>query len=145
MNSEKAWVFLAHLPTNIYLLEVNNRNTRKRCEICSKLTIKTPELLFLLLTLNIIHFLFYCFYCWLWKRRRKRLVAWTRFIYGNKCDWVIKLGKHFQNFWQSYLFNWPHWPIPAYRLSLSADVINNVSVLKAYSKVWDNFWQIKTI
>ena len=28
----------------IYLLEVNNRNSRIRCEICSKLTIKlTPE------------------------------------------------------------------------------------------------------
>ena len=30
-------------PANIYLLKVNNSNTRKRCEICSKLTIKTPE------------------------------------------------------------------------------------------------------
>ena len=30
-------------PTNIYLFKVNNRNTRRRCEICSKLTIKTPE------------------------------------------------------------------------------------------------------
>ena len=30
-------------PTGIYLLQVNNRNTRIRCEICSKLTIKTPE------------------------------------------------------------------------------------------------------
>ena len=29
--------------TNIYLFKVNNRNTRKRYEICSKLTIKTPE------------------------------------------------------------------------------------------------------
>ena len=28
---------------NIYLFNVNNRNTRKRCEICSKLTTKTPE------------------------------------------------------------------------------------------------------
>ena len=28
-------------PTNIYLFKVNNRNTRKRCEICSKLTGKT--------------------------------------------------------------------------------------------------------
>ena len=44
----------------IYLLKVNNRNTRTRYEICSKLTIKTPErehishlvLVFLLLTLN---------------------------------------------------------------------------------------------
>ena len=32
-----------YIPTNIYLLKVNNRNTRKRCEMCSKLTIKTPE------------------------------------------------------------------------------------------------------
>ena len=30
-------------PAGIYLLKVNNRDTRKRCEICSKLTIKTPE------------------------------------------------------------------------------------------------------
>ena len=27
----------------IYLLKVNNRNTRIRCETCSKLAIKTPE------------------------------------------------------------------------------------------------------
>ena len=30
-------------PVRIYLLKVNNKNTRTRCEICSKLTIKTPE------------------------------------------------------------------------------------------------------
>ena len=30
-------------PAGIYLLKVNNRDTRTRCEICSKLTIKTPE------------------------------------------------------------------------------------------------------
>ena len=60
------------IPTNINLFKVNNKNTRKRCEICSKLTIETPErhwrrsgvsivnfehishivLVFLLLTLN---------------------------------------------------------------------------------------------
>ena len=28
---------------SIYLLKVNIRNTRTRCEICSKLTIKTPK------------------------------------------------------------------------------------------------------
>ena len=28
---------------NTYFFKVNNRNTRKRCEICLKLTIKTPE------------------------------------------------------------------------------------------------------
>ena len=31
-------------PAGIYLLKVNNRNTRTSCEVCSKLTIKTPEL-----------------------------------------------------------------------------------------------------
>ena len=30
-------------PANIYMFKVNNRNTRTRCEIYSKLTIKTPE------------------------------------------------------------------------------------------------------
>ena len=28
---------------NMYLLKVKNRGTRKKCIICSKLTIKTPE------------------------------------------------------------------------------------------------------
>ena len=31
------------IPVSIYLFKVNNRNTRKMCEICSKLTIRTPE------------------------------------------------------------------------------------------------------
>ena len=31
------------LPAGNYLLKLNNRNTRTRCEICSKLTIKTSE------------------------------------------------------------------------------------------------------
>ena len=34
-------------PAGIYLLKFNNRSTRTRCEICSKLTIKTPERPFL--------------------------------------------------------------------------------------------------
>ena len=33
----------AYIPASIYLLKVNNKNTRTRCEICSKLTIKTTE------------------------------------------------------------------------------------------------------
>ena len=32
-----------NIPANIYLFKVNNRNTKKRCEFYSKLTIKTPE------------------------------------------------------------------------------------------------------
>ena len=30
-------------PASIYLLKVNNENTRTKCETCSKLIIKTPE------------------------------------------------------------------------------------------------------
>ena len=31
------------IPVGNYMFKVNNRNTRTRCEICSQLTIKTPE------------------------------------------------------------------------------------------------------
>ena len=43
-----------HLVGNKNLIpfqKVNYRNTRNKCEICLKLTIKTPEQMFLLLTL----------------------------------------------------------------------------------------------
>ena len=30
-------------PAGSYLFKFNNRNFRTRCEICSKLTVKTPE------------------------------------------------------------------------------------------------------
>ena len=45
-----------NFPANIYIFKVNNRNPRKRCEICSKLTLKhqndvSDVLLFLLLIL----------------------------------------------------------------------------------------------
>ena len=30
-------------PASIYLFQVNNRKTIQRCEICSKITVKTPE------------------------------------------------------------------------------------------------------
>ena len=36
-------LWIAELPAGFYLLKVNNRNTRARCEVCSTLTIKTPE------------------------------------------------------------------------------------------------------
>ena len=36
-------VELIYHSVNIYLFKVNNRNSRKRGEICSKLTTKTPE------------------------------------------------------------------------------------------------------
>ena len=39
----KVEIIQAVILAGIYLLKVNNRNTRTRCEICSKLTIKTSE------------------------------------------------------------------------------------------------------
>ena len=42
-NMYAVQVFSDYAPANIYLFKVNNKNIRKRCEICSKLTIKTPE------------------------------------------------------------------------------------------------------
>ena len=36
-------IFWTTIPVDIYLLKVSNRKTRIRCEIYSKLTIKTPE------------------------------------------------------------------------------------------------------
>ena len=51
-----------HFLANMYLVKVSNRNTRKRCEICSKLTMKISEyainviLLVLLLTEYTVNF-----------------------------------------------------------------------------------------
>ena len=33
----------SHNPDGNYIIKVNNRNTGTRCEICLKLTVKTPE------------------------------------------------------------------------------------------------------
>ena len=37
-----SWIF-SNNPAGNYMFKVDNKNTRTRCEICSKLTIKTPE------------------------------------------------------------------------------------------------------
>ena len=42
-SAELNAVFMVLFLADIYLLKVNNRNTRTRCGICSNLTIKTPE------------------------------------------------------------------------------------------------------
>ena len=76
-------------PTNIYLFKVINGNTR-RCEICSKLTIKVPErrfllslLVSLLLTFKYSTTFFKCFFCQLWT---------CKYLLGNVFqlkDWVF--------------------------------------------------------
>ena len=43
-ESAKWWCQYSTYSAGIYLLKVNNRNTRTRCEICLKLTINVPEL-----------------------------------------------------------------------------------------------------
>ena len=40
---QTSWKVFVNIPAGIYLLKVNNRNTRTRCEICSKLIIKISE------------------------------------------------------------------------------------------------------
>ena len=40
---QMAWVSPGCNPAGKYVFKVNNRNTRTRCEICSKITIKKPE------------------------------------------------------------------------------------------------------
>ena len=59
-------------PAGIYLFKVSNGIIITMCEICSKLTKKTPErrhnvfLASLLLTLNRFHTLLWCLHCWVW-------------------------------------------------------------------------------
>ena len=73
----QAWFYTSNRTSpNIYLFKVNNRNTRKRLGICSKLTIKTPERLRRRSSVFIGNFehishLFIVFYCWLWTRKCK--------------------------------------------------------------------------
>ena len=59
-------------PTEIYLFKVNNRNTRRMCGICSKLTIKTPEgrhwrsSSVFIVNFELISHIVLAFFCWLW-------------------------------------------------------------------------------
>ena len=41
--SQPSWYSLIHNPAGIHLFKVNNGNTSIMCDICSKLTIRTPE------------------------------------------------------------------------------------------------------
>ena len=59
-------------PAGNFRFKVNDRNTKTRCQICTKLTIKTPDkfehilylvLVFLLLTLISIFFFFFFLIC----------------------------------------------------------------------------------
>ena len=43
LNLTREGVSVIRNPANKYMLKFNNRNTRKNCEVCSKLKITTPE------------------------------------------------------------------------------------------------------
>ena len=55
-------------PASIYLLKVNNKNTRTSCEICSKLTIKTPE--------RRQRCRSWCWSCWIQAVKTWHIVVW---------------------------------------------------------------------
>ena len=54
-NSWPLIIPTATQPASNFMFKLNNRNTRTKCEICSRLTIKTPE-----------RPSFWCLHCWLW-------------------------------------------------------------------------------
>ena len=43
VSTNKKACSITLIPFRVYLFKANNRNTRARCEIYSKLTIQTPE------------------------------------------------------------------------------------------------------
>ena len=88
-------------PVVIYLFNLSYWNTIAICEICSALTIKTPErrhwslflnkvaglrtlryavLVSLMLAVNIFCILFWCFHCWLWTSK-SRLGHWCLYCW----------------------------------------------------------------
>ena len=50
--------FSQNQTSNIYLSKVSNRDTRRRCEVCLKLTMKTPERLSGVFVVNFEHISF---------------------------------------------------------------------------------------
>ena len=81
-------------PANIYLLKVSNRNARKRIEVISKLTIKTPERrhwrhsgVFIVNFEHISHF-FLMFLLLLWTSKCFfRKILWLAIYPERTCRW----------------------------------------------------------
>ena len=94
------------IPANIYLFKINNRNIRKRCEICSKLTIKPPErhhwrnsVFFFLSTLNKFHNFFECFYRWLRYHCGKIANVWP--LLWRDLEESVRCTKWLHTLWKS--------------------------------------------
>ena len=91
-NHTKFWYKLINEITHIYPL--SNGITRTVSEICSKLTIKTPQILWMVLL--------WCPYCWFWIRKCS---CWEVFpcwsIYFTKIMWM-ECTKVFSKFLRKY-------------------------------------------
>ena len=85
-------------PDNIYLSKDNKRNTRRWCEICLKLTIKTSKRRHwqrpCVFSVNFEHIsnFFLMFYCWLWTSKYLLEGLIYKFIY--KCVQCMKFVNH---------------------------------------------------
>ena len=87
-------------PAGIYLSKVNKRNTRTMCEICSKLTLKTPggrqwrRSGVFSVNFEQIYTLFWCCHCWFWtsKCRRGRKVS---SCVNSASLWPLQINTHF--------------------------------------------------
>ena len=103
-----------HFPPNIYLFKFSNRNNGKRCEICSKLTIKTPKRVRLTILWD-----------WHWKGWIQELIYWILWSliadfklrkYAEFFSWIayrpscsVLLGEWLRLYWIVYLL-----PLSAY-------------------------------
>ena len=88
----------SNIPAGIYSSKSHNGNTKSMCEICSKLTIKTPErhidivLMSLLLILNGFQtFADIAFHCWIWAIKYKQGLC--RSSSSNLVYWIGTLKK----------------------------------------------------
>ena len=98
-------------PANSYLFKLNYRNTRKSCEICSKLKIRTRRSCFFIVNFEEISHLFLVFLlldfepvnvCWVWSSLYIRL---TDFNFEKKLfadnAWLLSTGSYAAVFYKS--------------------------------------------
>ena len=87
---------LMEYPTNIYLFQVNNRNIRKRCETCLKLTIKSlivnfehiwrRSVVFIVNFEHILHlFLVFCIVLF-WASKYYLAITWEILFFKNHAE-----------------------------------------------------------
>ena len=127
---------------SIYLFRVNNRNTRSKYELCSKLTVKTPERRWrrssvLLLTPSIVHTLFLYFCCWLWTSK----YGLDKRLFIKLTTWNL-IEPHFEH--QTWSID--HWRSQANHRKLSAHcfaLVDLRSIMCSYQQLTDTKKQKK--